>query len=83
MKPLNPQWDRCWMDAIAAGTLDTLAAMDEDSIEREAGLSAHESKTWLIARAALPCPLRYYRAIPELIAGFGLMFQLHTAKETP
>jgi 2,3-dihydroxyphenylpropionate 1,2-dioxygenase len=67
------------MDAMASGELDALTALSEDSIERDAGLSAHESKTWLVARAALPlntrlpCPLRYYRAIPEFIAGYGLM----------
>jgi 2,3-dihydroxyphenylpropionate 1,2-dioxygenase len=80
MKPLNPAWDRRWMDALASGDLDAITDLDEDSIEREAGLSAHESKTWLVARSALPpgtrwpCPMRYYRAIPELIAGYGLMF---------
>ncbi|HSW26599.1 MAG TPA: 3-carboxyethylcatechol 2,3-dioxygenase [Burkholderiaceae bacterium] len=80
IKPLNPAWDRRWMDALADGRLDALCELTEESIEHEAGLSAHESKTWLIARAALPgdttlpCPLRYYRAIPELIAGYGLMF---------
>ena len=45
-----------------------------------AGLSAHESKSWLVARSAVPadcamhCTLRHYQAIPEYIAGFGLMF---------
>lgn len=81
MKPLNPQWDRRWMDALADGAaaLDALCAMDEDSIEEEAGLSAHESKSWLVARCALPsdramtCTLRHYQSIPEYIAGFGLM----------
>lgn len=84
MKPLNPAWDGRWMDALAGGKLDALVAQTEDSIEREAGLSAHESKSWLVARAALPedctlpCPIRYYRAIPEYIAGYGLML-LHDA----
>jgi 2,3-dihydroxyphenylpropionate 1,2-dioxygenase len=81
MKPLNPQWDRRWMEALAQGgpALDALVAMSEDSIERDAGLSGHESKSWLVARSALPtdralpCTLNYYRAIPEYIAGFGLM----------
>jgi 2,3-dihydroxyphenylpropionate 1,2-dioxygenase len=83
MKPINPEWDRRWMDALCSGELDALTRLSEDSIERDAGLSAHESKTWLIARAALrqqcelPCSLRYYRAIPEYIAGYGLMF-LHS-----
>ncbi len=79
MKPLNPEWDRRWMDAMASGALAELCTHSEDSIEQQAGLSAHESKSWLVARAALaeatlPCPLRYYRAIPEYIAGYGVMF---------
>ena len=83
MKPLNPAWDQRWMDALAQGDLDALARCSENSIEREAGLSAHESKTWLVARAALPagralpCPLRYYLPIPELIAGYGVLFLHH------
>lgn len=81
MKPLNPDWDRRWMDALADDRLDALLALDEDGITRDAGLSGHESKTWLIARAAVPgalvCPVRWYRAIPEWIAGYGLMF-MHT-----
>lgn len=82
MKPLNPAWDQHWMDALERGDFDALTAIGEDAIEAQAGLSAHESKTWLVARAALPaaplpCPLRHYQAIPELIAGYGVLFQ-HT-----
>ncbi len=81
MKPINPAWDHRWMDAIAGGTqaLDALCAMSEHSIEADAGLSAHESKSWLVARSALPsdralaCTFRHYQSIPEYIAGFGLM----------
>lgn len=81
MKPLNPDWDRRWMDALAgdAKALDALCALSEDSISQEGGRSAHESKSWLIARSALPgqgtphCVMRHYQAIPEYIAGFGLM----------
>jgi len=80
MKPLNETWDRSWMDALARGDLESLLMQSEDGIEQAAGLSAHESKTWLIARAALPegirlrCGVSYYRAIPEYIAGFGALF---------
>jgi 2,3-dihydroxyphenylpropionate 1,2-dioxygenase len=79
MKPLNPDWDRRWMDALEHGALDSLCLDSEDGIEQQAGLSAHESKTWLIARAAMPesRPLRtvsrWYRAIPEFIAGYGAL----------
>ncbi len=79
IKDLNPAWDARWMDVIASGELDALTALSEQSIDAEGGRSAHESKTWLVARAALPagpldCPLRWYRAIPEFIAGYGLLF---------
>jgi 2,3-dihydroxyphenylpropionate 1,2-dioxygenase len=85
MKPLNPAWDARWMDALAEGgpALDALNGLSEDGIERAAGLSAHESKTWLVARSALatdrqlPCALRHYQAIPEYIAGFGVMWLQH------
>lgn len=81
MKPLNPEWDRRWMDAMAGdgAALDALCAMPEESIAAEGGFSAHESKNWLVARAALgdtevSSGIRYYQAIPDYIAGFGLMW---------
>jgi 2,3-dihydroxyphenylpropionate 1,2-dioxygenase len=82
MKPIDPAWDARWMDALVQGgtALDALNALAEPGIERDAGLSAHESKTWLVARAALrtsgplDCRLRYYRAIPEYIAGYGVLW---------
>ena len=79
IKPLAPEWDARWMAAVESGDFERLAASGEESITREAGLSAHESKTWVIARAAMPvgAPLKrslsYYRAIPEYIAGFGAL----------
>lgn len=89
-KPINPDWDRRWMDALEHGDVEALLGLPEASIERDAGLSAHESKTWLIARSALAagpdraqCSLRYYRAIPELIAGYGLLFLQNEAATSP
>ena len=79
MKALAPEWDARWMKAVESGNLDDLTTIGEASITQDAGLSAHESKTWLIARAAMPegaglqTRLRYYRAIPEYIAGFGAL----------
>ncbi len=80
MRPLNAEWDRQWMDAMASGTFEPLLQWSEASIEDRAGLSAHESKTWLVARAGLGadaatrCSLRHYQAIPEFIAGYGILF---------
>ncbi len=81
IKPLNPQWDQDWMDLLAGGRaeLDRLCARSEDSIAHDAGFSAHESKSWLVARSALSadlplhCAMRHYQTIPEYIAGFGVM----------
>jgi 2,3-dihydroxyphenylpropionate 1,2-dioxygenase len=87
MKALNPAWDRRWMDAIEDGRLDPLLALDEAAITAEAGQSGHESKTWLIGRAALPAAAtasqRYYRAVPELIAGFGVLFMQAASTSAP
>ncbi len=82
IKPLNTEWDRRWMDALARGAVAELTTLSEDSIGQDAGLSAHESKTWLIARGAMPdaplhVALQHHQAIPELIAGYGLLF-MHT-----
>lgn len=82
IKPLNPDWDDRWMTALSGGAeaLDQLCALSEASISEQGGRSAHESKTWLIARSALgtaeapACRLRHYQAIPEYIAGFGILF---------
>jgi 2,3-dihydroxyphenylpropionate 1,2-dioxygenase len=79
LKPLNAQWDKRWMDALEQGDLAFFDTITEESIAREAGMSGHESKAWLIGRAALPagitgCAFRRYQAIDELIAGYGLMF---------
>jgi 2,3-dihydroxyphenylpropionate 1,2-dioxygenase len=81
VKPLNPQWDRRWMDGLAEGgaALEALCSMSEESIAAEGGFSAHESKNWLVGRAALgtgptECGMRHYQAIPGYIAGFGIMW---------
>lgn len=81
MKPLNPEWDQRWMDALAKDgpAIDALCDMSEESIARQGGFSAHESKNWLVGRAALGdgpvhTGLRHYQAIPDYIAGFGLMW---------
>lgn len=79
MKPLNPQWDQRWMDGIETGDFKSLLASSEEELAALAGLSANESKTWLVARAALGADsstrrlLRHYQAIPEFIAGYGIL----------
>ena len=77
--PLNPDWDRAFLDALEAGELHRLAAMDDAGITRAAGAGGHEVRTWLAAAAALAAagPYRaqrlYYRPIDPWIAGFGVV----------
>lgn len=81
IKPLNAAWDAAWMNHLEGDDdlLDQLCGWSESEISATAGRSAHESKTWLIARAALgggraPARIfRHYQAIPEYIAGFGIL----------
>lgn len=78
MMPLNAQWDNLFLDHLAAGTLAEIDSWSPDSITALGGHSAHEVRTWLAAFAALSVAgdysmsTRYYRPIPELIAGFAV-----------
>jgi 2,3-dihydroxyphenylpropionate 1,2-dioxygenase len=78
-RALNPEWDAKVMSLLEAGDWASLRAISELEIVREGGGSAHESKNWMAAFAAAGAGLktqqRWYRAIPDLIAGFGVMFQ--------
>lgn len=79
-QPLNPQWDCQVMDNLENGDWPAIEAMLEEDITRLGGGSAHEVKTWIAAFAsqdatALRTKLRWYRDIPELIAGFGVLFR--------
>jgi 2,3-dihydroxyphenylpropionate 1,2-dioxygenase len=78
LRPLNPDWDRALLEL-----LDTNRGAEVDDwsnawVAAEAGNSAHEVRTWLAAFAALATQgpyettQRYYRAAPELIAGFAV-----------
>jgi 2,3-dihydroxyphenylpropionate 1,2-dioxygenase len=78
IQPLAPSWDRELMRILASGDLGPLDTWTADEIAAVAGHSAHEVRTWIAAHAALgavgPYTTQhsYYRAIPELIAGFGI-----------
>lgn len=78
LQPLNPDWDRALLDLIDTNRLADVDGWTNDWIAREAGNSAHEIRTWVAAFAALAAQgdyqtqQRYYRAAPELIAGFAI-----------
>jgi 2,3-dihydroxyphenylpropionate 1,2-dioxygenase len=77
--PLNPDWDRAFLDALQAGDLDHLASLQDADITRDGGAGGHEVRTWLAAAAALAAAgpyraqRRYYRPITPWIAGFGVV----------
>ncbi|EJM54906.1 Catalytic LigB subunit of aromatic ring-opening dioxygenase [Pseudomonas sp. GM49] len=77
LHPLNPEWDQQFLDILAEGRLAELDGLGNAELSALAGKSTHEVKTWVAAFAALSAfgPYqandRYYRPIPEWIAGFG------------
>lgn len=79
LHPLNPEWDRAFLDSLASGDLTALDGLTNAVITREGGKSAHEIRTWIAAFGALAATgpyraeLDYYRAIDEWIAGFAVM----------
>ncbi|MFD2641489.1 3-carboxyethylcatechol 2,3-dioxygenase [Pseudomonas japonica] len=79
LHPLNPVWDQQFLDALADNRLAELDGLGNAELSALAGKSTHEVKTWVAAFAALSAfgPYhasgRYYRPIPEWIAGFGAL----------
>lgn len=79
LHPLHPEWDLAFLDTLSAGQLETLDTVNNAELSALAGKSTHEVKTWVAACAALSAfgpyreTARYYRPIPEWIAGFGAL----------
>ncbi|MBN3751496.1 3-carboxyethylcatechol 2,3-dioxygenase [Paraburkholderia sp. Tr-20389] len=79
LHPLNPFWDRAFLDLLQSGDVAATDGLTNDAIRREGGKSAHEIRAWIAAFGALAAcgpyeaSVDYYRAIPEWIAGFGAM----------
>jgi 2,3-dihydroxyphenylpropionate 1,2-dioxygenase len=75
---LNPQWDNTFLDQLAANDLDAIDRYSNDSIRELGGQSGQEIRNWIAAYAALSTAgpwdvsYRYYRPIPEFIAGFAV-----------
>lgn len=79
IRELNPEWDEAFLDVCASGKLEEVDDWSPAQMAEDAGNSAHEVRTWLAAFSALRAGgdyevvQRFYRPIPELIAGFGVM----------
>ncbi|BBY14881.1 2,3-dihydroxyphenylpropionate/2,3-dihydroxicinnam ic acid 1,2-dioxygenase [Mycolicibacterium litorale] len=78
LQPLNPAWDATFLEILDEGRRSDLDGWSNAFIAREGGNSAHEIRTWVAAFAALAAggqyrtQQRFYRAAPELIAGFAI-----------
>jgi 2,3-dihydroxyphenylpropionate 1,2-dioxygenase len=78
LAPLNPEWDSAFLDLLDTNRLAEVDCWDNTWIAQQAGNSAHEVRTWVAAFAALATQgayatgHRFYRAAPELIAGFAI-----------
>ncbi|VEG56986.1 3-(2,3-dihydroxyphenyl)propionate dioxygenase [Mycolicibacterium aurum] len=78
LAPLNPDWDHAFLDLLDTHRLAEVDGWDNAWIAEHAGNSAHEVRTWVAAFAALAAQgsydtaNRFYRAAPELIAGFAI-----------
>jgi 2,3-dihydroxyphenylpropionate 1,2-dioxygenase len=78
LQPLNPEWDRAFLDVLASGRLEQVDGWTNQWFVEQAGHSSHEVRTWIAAYAALgasgPYEMTYsfYEPIPEWIAGFSI-----------
>lgn len=78
LAPLNPEWDLAFLDLLDTGRLAEVDGWDNGWIAAQAGNSAHEVRTWVAAFSALAAQghyetgSRFYRAAPQLIAGFAI-----------
>jgi 2,3-dihydroxyphenylpropionate 1,2-dioxygenase len=85
LAPLNPEWDAAFLDLLDSRGLAEVDGWDNGWIAAQAGNSAHEVRTWVAAFAALATQgsyetgNRFYRAAPELIAGFAIRTAVSTA----
>ena len=76
-RPLSPEWDGAFLDLVTSGALRELDGWTNAEIG-EHGCGAHEIRTWTAAYSALAeggtyeVTYRYYRPIPEYIAGFAV-----------
>jgi 2,3-dihydroxyphenylpropionate 1,2-dioxygenase len=74
---LNPEWDKALLDLLARGDLAALDGWSNADIAVN-GSGAQEIRTWVAAYGALAAAgsyeltYRYYRPIPEYIAGFAV-----------
>lgn len=77
-RPLAPEWDLAFMEQMAAGDFETIAALSETELTRVAGCGGQEVRNWVAAYSAMaaagPFAPRHilYHPIPQWNAGMGI-----------
>lgn len=78
IRDLNPEWDLAFLDLIEKNKIDETRHWSNESFVTQAGVAAHEVRTWIAAYAAaravgIPSvEYRFYKPITEWIAGFAV-----------
>jgi len=73
-KKIKPQWDKAFLGALAEWDTAELTALTDDA-RAQAGVGAHEVRTWLAAGAAgggTPLDTLVYQPVEEWITGMGV-----------
>lgn len=80
IQDLNPEWDQEFMKVCASGNPELFDRYEADEMDKLAGHSSHEVRTWVAAFSALAAAkpdyeidYQFYEPIKEYIAGFGVM----------
>lgn len=77
--PPDADWDRAYMNTLAADDLEAYDDADDDALSAVGGVGVHEVRTWTAAFAAMRAAGAYqatidcYHAIPEWLTGMGVM----------
>ncbi|MBT4205844.1 MAG: 3-carboxyethylcatechol 2,3-dioxygenase [Proteobacteria bacterium] len=77
--PLNPEWDRSFIESIQRFDFDPILSMNDEQMTNDAGCGVHEVRTWLSVAAAAQesgaksLELLLYLPIPEWVAGYAIM----------
>jgi len=77
--PVNPNWDRRFLELLRARDFDRLSTFEDEELTGLAGRGGHEVRTWVATAAALSeipnthSHLHMYQPIPIWIAGFGVL----------
>ncbi len=71
--PVNDDWDRWFLDRMAAGDLDAVVALGSEGLAEVAGSGGQEIRTWLAGAAAVGAPVVWssYEPVPEWITGMA------------